>query len=251
MASSYPGGLDSFGTPAPTDSQSVPVGGRTHSQSHGDLGDAVEAIEAELGLAPSGAAATVVARLDSLDATVGGKEASGTAASAVSTHAALTTPHIPAGAVSGSGAIGAVKWDESVGRRCFVWDTVNSRWQMVYGDTGWRNITSTATGGVPGSAMVRRVGYTVTVRVYNVPAGVLIPMVAGFRPYESGSGVNYPAGVINAATPALFSWTGGASFTPQGGAISYAGSYLEWSYTAGDPWPTALPGTASGAIPYN
>lgn len=61
MASAYPGGLDSFTNPVSTDlTNSVTV---PHATQHADLNDAVEAIQAELGVAPSGASATLVARL--------------------------------------------------------------------------------------------------------------------------------------------------------------------------------------------
>lgn len=64
MASAYPGGLDSFTNPVSTDlTNSVTV---PHATQHADLNDAVEAIQAELGVDPAGASATVVARLDLL-----------------------------------------------------------------------------------------------------------------------------------------------------------------------------------------
>ena len=67
MASAYPGGLDSFTNPVSTDlTNSVTV---PHATQHADLNDAVEAIQAELGLNPSGASATVVARLGAATAT--------------------------------------------------------------------------------------------------------------------------------------------------------------------------------------
>lgn len=63
MPSSYPGGFDTFGAPTGTDSTATAIGGRTHSQSHTDLGDAIEAVQAELGVNPAGGYATVAARL--------------------------------------------------------------------------------------------------------------------------------------------------------------------------------------------
>jgi hypothetical protein len=62
MASAYPGGLDNFATnkanatATPTD----------HPGHHNDLADAVNKIEAELGIDPAGASATVVARLNAI-----------------------------------------------------------------------------------------------------------------------------------------------------------------------------------------
>lgn len=82
MATSYPDGLDAFtGTTLPTTSTAAEVGGRTHSKRHDDVEDAVEAIEAELGTSPKGAAASVKDRLDTLDTTVATKAATATVAS--------------------------------------------------------------------------------------------------------------------------------------------------------------------------
>lgn len=50
MASSFPGGLDSFTNPSSGDNLSTSVGGRTHSAMHADVNDAVEAIEGALGV---------------------------------------------------------------------------------------------------------------------------------------------------------------------------------------------------------
>ena len=68
MASNYPGSLDSFDTIASDKKTSDAVGGRTHRQMHNDLGDAIEAVQAELGSNPSGPYDTVEARLVALSA---------------------------------------------------------------------------------------------------------------------------------------------------------------------------------------
>ena len=68
MASNYPGSFDSFPTITADKLMSDTVGGRAHRALHNDLGDAVEAVQAELGTNPSAAFATVVARLDDLTA---------------------------------------------------------------------------------------------------------------------------------------------------------------------------------------
>lgn len=60
--SSYPSGYDSFSSPG-TNLSSTPL----HSDMHDDMIDAMEAVQAELGLSPSGSDATVAARLDRLD----------------------------------------------------------------------------------------------------------------------------------------------------------------------------------------
>ena len=67
MASNYPGSLDSFDTIASDKKTSDSVGGRTHRDMHNDLGDAIEAVQAELGTDPAGTFATVKARLAAYD----------------------------------------------------------------------------------------------------------------------------------------------------------------------------------------
>jgi len=67
VASNYPGSLDSFDTIASDKKTSDSVGGRTHRQMHNDLGDAIEAVQTELGTDPAGAYATVKARFEAIE----------------------------------------------------------------------------------------------------------------------------------------------------------------------------------------
>ena len=62
MPTVYPGALDSFVNPTDTDTLDTPP----HDGQHTDSNDAMEAVQAELGLNPRGAFATVRARLDDL-----------------------------------------------------------------------------------------------------------------------------------------------------------------------------------------
>lgn len=64
MATNYPGALDTLTNPTSTDtldSATVP-----HATQHANANDAIEAIQAELGINPRGSSATVVARLGTL-----------------------------------------------------------------------------------------------------------------------------------------------------------------------------------------
>jgi len=65
MASSYPGALDSFTNPTATDSLNDPT--VPHATQHADANDAIEAVQAELGINPAGTFDTVVLRLDDVD----------------------------------------------------------------------------------------------------------------------------------------------------------------------------------------
>ena len=63
MATNYPGAVDSFTNPSPSEPMNAP----SHAGQHANANDAVEAIETELGTNPSGSAATVKARLDGIE----------------------------------------------------------------------------------------------------------------------------------------------------------------------------------------
>lgn len=66
MASTYPAALDSYTAVTSTTLITSTTPGRTFVQFINDHGDAIEAIEAELGITPSSTYATVKARLDAL-----------------------------------------------------------------------------------------------------------------------------------------------------------------------------------------
>lgn len=68
MTTAYPGGLDAFTNP--TGADNLGTASVTHASQHANANDAIEAIEAELGVLPKGSSASVRARLDALDVTV-------------------------------------------------------------------------------------------------------------------------------------------------------------------------------------
>jgi hypothetical protein len=67
--SSYPTGYDSFTNPDDTDTLDTGIG---HAALHGAVADAVEAVQAELGLSPSGSSTTVADRLAAIESGGGG-----------------------------------------------------------------------------------------------------------------------------------------------------------------------------------
>lgn len=69
MASSYPGSLDSLTNPASGDAMNSGAG---HAAQHADANDAIEAIQATLGIDPQGGEATVDARIAALEGGGGG-----------------------------------------------------------------------------------------------------------------------------------------------------------------------------------
>lgn len=142
--------------------------------------------------------------------------------------------------------------DESVGRRIFTWDTVNSRWQMTYGDTGWREVTS-ATSAITNLTcnrfLIRRIGN----QLFFDVACTSTAAVSGLL-YSAGTG-----------------WTSDRSFvlvgdaysaTQQPAMLTQSGGYYWRTWTAtgsqrvvsgvtttSDAWPTSLSGSAVGSIP--
>lgn len=228
----YPGGIDDFSTTSPTNLGDDDSKGRVHSERHDDMEAAMEAVQAELGVDPAGASATVVARLDA--------------------HDANTDAHIPAGAAT-LGAVGALQWDESVGRRCFAWDTVNSRWQMVYGDTGWRDVDGLLENGWTATSLaIRREGQTVTMQAYALAygsAGTFYTLPAGFRPGPAYANIRFIAENGSGTTGVLAIDNNNGS--PNGQCVGTPSGtfYFAISWQTNDAWPSSLPGTASDSIP--
>lgn len=77
MGTSYPAALDDFPNPTGTTAVDTATANLAHDLQHSNANDAVEAIQAELGTAPSGSFATVKARLDARRRTVVTPAASG------------------------------------------------------------------------------------------------------------------------------------------------------------------------------
>lgn len=68
MATAYPGAIDSLTNPTASDNLDTAL--VLHTSQHTNVNDAVEAIETELGTNPKGAALSVKARLDAVDAAI-------------------------------------------------------------------------------------------------------------------------------------------------------------------------------------
>ena len=140
--------------------------------------------------------------------------------------------------------------DESVGRRLFQWDANNSRWQMTYGDTGWRDVSAGLEAGTTGDWRMRRVNSTVTHHVYNVTnsSGVMYTIPTGFRAASYGTVIpltkwDLTAGAVLLNSPAV------GSCTLSAGLKGYTGAYYMFTHDTPEAWPTSLPGSAVGSIP--
>lgn len=149
---------------------------------------------------------------------------------------------------------------ETAGRTVSVWDYLNNREQLIYGDTGWRSLTVPNMAPLDGSGTIKirrvndrislqfdGVGYTGTgVSEYLTAAG-FIP--AGFQP---GYGDNPASNVGNVNANKMFilgilqatriRLLNSVSGWPGVGVDALRGQ-LTWTTT--QTWPTTLPGVAA------
>lgn len=136
--------------------------------------------------------------------------------------------------------------DQSVGRVIKVWDYINNREQIIYGDTGWRSIKDTLPAGVTASnAWMRRQGNEVTLNLQALTTGAGIVTVyalpTGYRP----DGPSVRSGFVSDGTTVRVASPFSGNFrllNMPGGAGTWDGSV---TFTTADPWPTTLPGVAA------
>ncbi|TDL44064.1 pyocin knob domain-containing protein [Microbacterium oleivorans] len=151
--------------------------------------------------------------------------------------------------------------DQTAGRAIYTWDDLNNREQLIYGDTGWRNITALLVNGwLPNSAsslFIRRVSSQVFLRIVGIKndgantssdAFLDTAAIPGFR--GAGSQNWHAVATGSASNPAIL-------VREQAGALSVAnraqtpsgGLFATLTWPTDETWPTTLPGTANGAIP--
>jgi hypothetical protein len=160
-------------------------------------------------------------------------------------------------------------FDESVGRRQFAWDTVNNRWQLVYGDTGWRvNPGWFGADWNESTLYVRRVnndisfyGYLTRVTASGAVLSTLAAIPSGWRDYTVGQ-TDYPASLTAGGTRymAIENYAGAGanllSIQPPSGTTfpaAWAAAdklFLPQRWVTNDAWPATNPGSASGSIPF-
>lgn len=145
-----------------------------------------------------------------------------------------------------------VRWDQSAGRAAYMWDHTQQREQLIYGDTGLRDVTSYL-GLTAGQALLRRLTYQVELvlvdAVFGTSAGTVdLPALdAAFRP-----STNY--NVVQAAgSNFIRTFMGSSGQLRLYNLVSGAGVNGAYTYSTRQPWPTSLStsasGTASGTIP--
>ena len=138
--------------------------------------------------------------------------------------------------------------DESVGRRLFQWDANNARWQMTYGDTGWRDVSADLINSYTGTLYLRRIGNVIHFvgNITRATSNGALNIPTGFKPTQDST--RYPQFVSRSGTTGTLTSVMVDAQLYIYGADS--NSYpVSGSYIAGEDWPTTLPGSASGSIP--
>jgi hypothetical protein len=159
----------------------------------------------------------------------------------------------------------AVRVAETAGRAIYQWDDLNNRDQLIYGDTGWRDISADIPAGLVVSSAsnavsprIRRVGHTVQVELYLDCTGAsvttLYTVPAGFKnnPTISRVGNCFTHTAIGSQLPptAVVSYISGGSAIRTSTALPNPGTVqFSATWTTIEAWPTVLPGTAIGSIP--
>jgi len=150
--------------------------------------------------------------------------------------------------------------DESVGRRIFTWDQVNGRWQMTYGDTGWRDVSASLVNGwvlavAVSYCLIRRTNGQVQLVARLNPAAAtadkFLSAITGFGGWSGTLWLGLATSFVSDVGSAWFqsgSTGWGCRRATHGAATSV---YISITHDVGDgtAWPTSLPGTASGSIP--
>lgn len=144
--------------------------------------------------------------------------------------------------------------DQTAGRAIYTWDDVNNRSQLVFGDTGIRLLN--LDNGFVGSLAIRRVNSIVTItgNIQRPPGGTLNgvflnALPVGFAP-DNTAWIYQP--VRHNGSGAWFSFyrkNTELSFTDSAGEADGSQVRFHSSWSTVQPWPTSLPGTASGTIP--
>lgn len=140
--------------------------------------------------------------------------------------------------------------DQSAGRVVKVWDYLNNREQMIYGDTGLRKLTPNALFTDAGQEVtVSREGSIVSVTGWrlaapSLPTGetVVVNLPVGFRPHN----LSRFAGNTFRDKFMAVSGNGDVTITDPSAPVDH----FNVTFRTVDPWPTSLPGSAVGVIPH-
>lgn len=138
-------------------------------------------------------------------------------------------------------------FDETAGRTVKAWDYLNQREQLIYGDTGWRDVSSwlrTDRGYTVRLIQVRRVGGTVHIRFADATGGTgtFFTPSAGFR--VGATTDLFWASAVSTAGEVKQLRGNNYGFIVDGVAVSDVFNCYA-IYETSDPWPATLPGVAA------
>lgn len=142
----------------------------------------------------------------------------------------------------------SLKWSHAVGRTASALNPLNGLQQLIYGDTGLRDVTSLFSASIPtaGGAYLQRVGGNAYLTFEGITfaangSGTPLIIPTGFRPSRifpmPMEGLSFRAQITQYGNVQLYSWTANKAI------------YGTLAWPVSDPWPTSLPGTAVGGIP--
>jgi hypothetical protein len=143
--------------------------------------------------------------------------------------------------------------DKTAGIAIYTWDDIALREQLVYGDTGKRDVSALLAGVTATTALLWRVGPLCTLYVSGMttpePFTPIYVPPTGFR----GASETFTSFRENVNTGAMVTYralSGGVDATtkPANPVATWRWSGTA-SWTTTDPWPTTLPGNPVGAIP--
>jgi hypothetical protein len=149
-------------------------------------------------------------------------------------------------------SITSTRVDKTAGIAVYAWDDVAAREQLVYADTGQRDVTALFADVASGTVLLSRTLYTVTLSFVNtqfsdasasLAHSYQAALPASFRPINAQR-IALPSGINNAGLVTAF--TNGDLSLVKGTTLAL---YNELSFKTNAAWPSSLPGTASGTIP--
>lgn len=136
---------------------------------------------------------------------------------------------------------------ETAGRTVTVWDYLNNREQLIYGETGKRNILGDLIGATGGQATLSRSGNMVQFVCYGVSFSDIFAAIYflpnGFRPITNG--INMAALHIDQTSHARTILSANNYSIATRGGENDKPAYIDLTFQTADPWPTSLPGVAA------
>jgi len=149
------------------------------------------------------------------------------------------------------------RFDTTAGRAMYIWNELQNTEQLIYGDTGLREISGllnanwTLSEGTPGNIWLRRTNNMVTVtcqRLTRTSAGItVLTLPDGFRPDNESRGTASTLAATPTVHSFLFRVPGTWDF--EASVPTLPGVNFTHQFVTSNPWPTSLPGTAVGSIP--